>query len=50
MLKFSAYQDMGGKGKKERKKMTINISRYVLQFTCFPVQNMPSSGVLVAHR
>jgi len=26
-----------------------NISRLVLRFVCFPVQNMPSSGFLVVH-
>ena len=34
---------------KKKKKNGINISRYVLQFICFPVWDMPSSGVLVAH-
>ena len=44
---FSIPKYAGGK---ERKKTIITISPYVLQFTCFPVPNMPSSFFLVAHR
>ena len=33
----------------EEKNTIINVSRHVLQFVCLPVQNMPSSGILVAH-
>jgi len=40
MVKFSAY---------ENKNMIMNISGHVLLFLCFLVQNMPSSGFLVAH-
>ena len=32
-----------------KKQKIINISRHVLQFVSFRVQNIPSSGVLVAH-
>ena len=45
------FQHMKRKKKKEEGKTAtfITVFRHVLQLICFPVQNMPSSGVSVAH-
>ena len=44
-VEFLAYENT----KIWRKNTIINVSRHVLQFVCLPVQNMPSSRILVAH-
>ena len=43
--KFSTYENMTIK----INNANVSISRHVLQFVCFPVQNMTSSGFLLEH-